>query len=126
MGAPSELSGDIFLDGSVFEGDWPHLSAAGWAVVALYPFARQPCCIACGPLIEHLLTINEAELTALCFALRHALPGSRFHTDSGYVWKGLYKRGQVDCSLPLSLHAFLWREVWRLILDRGEPLDGLV
>eukprot|EP00959_Pyramimonas_sp_CCMP1952_P031997 671415-Pyramimonas_sp.AAC.1 len=91
-----DLSGDIFLDGSVFESEWPQFSAAGWAVVALSPFACTPCCMVCGPLIEHLRTISEAELTAMCSALRHSMPGGVFHAGSDYVWKGVYKRGKGE------------------------------
>eukprot|EP00959_Pyramimonas_sp_CCMP1952_P275831 5765484-Pyramimonas_sp.AAC.1 len=80
LGSSNELGGDIFIDGSVFEGELPDLASAGWAVVALSPptldarRSRTPLAIACGPLLGILPTINEAELTAFCFALRHALP----------------------------------------------------
>ena len=126
LGQPEDLSGDIFIDGSLFEGDWPDLASGGWGAVALAPYtldrrrARTPTAIVCGPLFAILPTINEAELLAFCFVLRHAMPGSRIHTDSDYVWRGVNVRGRIVCCHVMSSHSVLWCEVWRLLDDRGE------
>eukprot|EP00959_Pyramimonas_sp_CCMP1952_P024354 510982-Pyramimonas_sp.AAC.1 len=125
MGPPDRLTGDVFLDGSIFEGDMGPWASGGWAVVALSRGARtlrEVSALMCGPLFSEFPTINEAELTALLERLKHACPPLVLHTDSKYVFDGVLSRGRVHTAHVLDTHCFLWCEVWARLEDWG--FDG--
>ncbi|CAK0848370.1 unnamed protein product [Prorocentrum cordatum] len=93
-GDAHQLTGDLYLDGSLFI-DYPHRGIAAWAVVALAADSDTAVCTITGLLPFPLQDIDGAELYALLAALRFAVPPVVMHTDSDFVWKGVHMLRQT-------------------------------
>ena len=102
----------------------------GWAVcsgVALYlePAAATKRCVgaqvvAFGPLNGLCQEVPIAELHALLFAVKHAMPDERgqfrFYTDCLWLITS-YNAGRISCTDGMHVGAHLWRQLFKLVDD---------
>ena len=111
-------TGEVFGDGSGFAQERRESGIATWAVFRSADHGQSET-LARGTVGGWFPTVPRAELTAYCAALRTALIPSEYIGDCGYVISGA-KHG-IDKTLASSrcLHADLWREARRLLLDHG-------
>ncbi|CAK0868924.1 unnamed protein product, partial [Prorocentrum cordatum] len=112
-------SGDVYLDGSAYEGDFQQYTSVGWAAVVLQEDADAFRAGISGTLCEAFADINGGELAALIGTLRHAVPPVRAIVDSDFVFEGVMEHGPLVTTRWGYAWAHLWRELWRLVEDFG-------
>ncbi len=117
-------SGELYLDGSQYEGDFEQYASVAWAVIALEADADAFLCGASGMLCEPHVDINGGELMALLMVLRFAVPPVTVVVDSGFVHRGLLELGPRRTTAHGAAWAHLWREVWAKLEDFGGLGDG--
>ncbi|CAK0862234.1 unnamed protein product [Prorocentrum cordatum] len=128
-------SGEVFTDGSAFDAKSHGTAVAGGAVVELSPGAPWAAdgprsarrAIAAG-LQGPVQGIDGGELLAILLAVLRAVPPLVIWTDSSFVAKGLYERGEAATRAAASAWAHLWRRVWIAVHDFGGlgPLGATV
>ncbi|CAK0868915.1 unnamed protein product [Prorocentrum cordatum] len=82
LGERSSLTGDLFVDGSMYDHDVPNAAVAGWAVIAMHPDPPPPralddfrVSVVFGGGVEGpIQCIDRAELVAVLHTLRAAMP----------------------------------------------------
>ncbi|CAK0893519.1 unnamed protein product [Prorocentrum cordatum] len=112
-------SGDVYLDGSAYEGDFQQYTSVGWAAVVLQEDADAFRTGISGTLCEPFADINGGELAALIGTLRHAVPPVRAIVDSDFVFKVVLEHGPLLTTRWGYAWAHIWRELWRLVEDFG-------
>ena len=136
--APGEdalFRGEAFGDGSGKNGEFVETRRCGWAVASSVSMfacvaAAREGDVAAGVLAYGVLPglvqeVPLAELYALLFCLRHAIPDDQgvfvFYTDCEWVQSSLM-RGQAHCTGASHLGAALWRMVFDSVDDvLGSP-----
>ncbi|CAK0885173.1 unnamed protein product, partial [Prorocentrum cordatum] len=101
-------SGELFLDGSAFEGEFTRCTSVGWAAVAPMAF----------------MDINGGDLSALPAVLRHAAPPFTAVVDSKFVVLGFTQDGRERTRSNVYAWSHLRREVRRILDDLGGLGEG--
>ena len=112
-------SGELFLDGSAFEGEFTRYTSVGWAVVALMANCEVFRAGVSGMMVEAFMDINGGELSALLAVLRYAVPPVTAVVDSKFVFLGLTQDGRERTCSYVYAWSHLWREVRRLLDEFG-------
>ncbi|CAK0796651.1 unnamed protein product, partial [Prorocentrum cordatum] len=102
-------SGELFHDGSQFEGDYEQCASEADA------FLRG----ASEMLREPHVDINGREIMALIMVLTFAVPPVTVIVDSGFASSWLTELGPRRTTAHGAARAHQWREVWRLLDERG-------
>jgi ribonuclease HI len=116
-GGDGSLLGNVYGDGSVFEGCTSDLVTGAWALVG---FHEGRITKVTGVLRGVTADINRAELLALLHFLQFAVPGmAQYITDSKFVYDGLTHAGPERTAGARHPWAGEWRKVWHLVAEWG-------
>ncbi|CAK0868169.1 unnamed protein product, partial [Prorocentrum cordatum] len=121
-GNPVNLTGDVFVDGSLYE-DLPTYPVAGFSCVSLKPNGDVVATVLTGVLPGPHQDIDGAELYALYAVLLHATPPVIVHSDSSFVVKGVNLWGREHTTAAGFSWAHLWRLVWDKLDDWGDGVQ---
>ena len=112
-----QLTGDVFIDGSVLGGCRKGHERAGWAAVKVDGTGLVTGGIY-GTCPDHFPTSLRAELWGVLQALRHAHLPIRLFVDNAGVVNG-YARGRGWCCDSSRSACDLWRLIWSKVGDLG-------
>ena len=119
QGDRSLITGVVYGDGSVYEGQDAELCVAGWGLVA-NAGTENPVTVS-----GTLPYLDGAELFGFFMFLRVARAPAQYVTDSSFVEEGVNKRGRAATVASAAAWADLWRDVWREIDAWGGLGDNL-
>ena len=110
----------VGTDGSLFNGTFAKLRAAGWAAVTATESGQLQLAIY-GPLPFARPTILAAEVYGVYMALEHALDIRLLCIDNAEVVRCL-SRGRIYSTSAGRQYAHLWKRIWHRLEDIGYPV----